>query len=384
MTRRKGTCHGRKGSRAGILALLLAGAMLAWGAPQVMATESSAYVNVDLDKAVSLTVTSAQTNTGSTLFAEDLKTADVVADLYRVADAVDVEGYDTYTFEAVEPYDTLTGFDVADPDVTSEDWQKMAQVAAAKALDGTQTADVSGKALDEKISDGISSGLYLVVLHGKDMAIADYVKDGDEVQTIARSTYFEYSFEPILISLPTRSDQDPANMDGASNMTSNTDLPWQYDVEIAVKAARERMLSSLMITKSLLTYETKDPATFVFQVEGVVPAVVEQGIEIEKEIRYSNVVSIVFDGAEDKSLVIEDLPVGMEMTVTEVYSGANYKLTTDAAQTATIVPDETAEVTFENDYDDKYKGGGSIRNEFRATNGHWVPSQVKDDADLAE
>ena len=52
------------------------------------------------------------------------------------------------------------------------------------------------------------------------------------------------------------------------------------------------------------------------------------------------VVSLVFDGPGTKSVLVEDIPAGTVVTVTEVYSGASYELTTEASQTTTIIAEE--------------------------------------------
>ena len=78
---------------------------------------------------------------------------------------------------------------------------------------------------------------------------------------------------------------------------------------------------------------------------------------------------MVFNGADTQSIVIEDLPVGALVTVTEVYAGGNYKSADGAVKKTTIIRDELkteevelAEIKFTNTYNDTYKGGGSVTN----------------------
>ena len=56
--------------------------------------------------------------------------------------------------------------------------------------------------LGKKI-EGLASGLYLVLAHGKGLADPfDTVQD--TVVTVADSTKYKYSFKPLLVTLPTK------------------------------------------------------------------------------------------------------------------------------------------------------------------------------------
>ena len=133
-----------------------------------------------------------------------------------------------------------------------------------------------------------------------------------------------------------------------------------------------KRLSSLKITKTLERFAGPDAATFVFEINGVVGG----------ELVYSNVASLTFTGPGTKSVVIEGLAVGMEVTVTEVYSGSRYTGTTEPWTTTIPEPEQApAEVSFTNDYDDTGKGGHGILNEFKSVQN---PSYDADDPDSPE
>ena len=111
----------------------------------------------------------------------------------------------------------------------------------------------------------------------------------------------------------------------------------------------------LEIKKTLNTFNsTLGGATCVFR------------IEAEKDgIIYSDVKSIVFDAAGTKSIVIaEKIPAGAVVTVTEVYSGSSYEITSAPEQTVTIIADKMETVEFTNDYNDRLNGGTSVVNHF--------------------
>ena len=270
----------------------------------------------------------------------------VVIDLYKVADAAPVSGYDTYTYEFSGDY---TGLSLsADPDEAA--WKTLAQQAARIALDG-KTPAVTGAPAGEAIKD-LSCGLYLIVARGRD--IADYKieitgEDGEKsIATIAESMEYTYEFLPSIVSLPSKE----ADEDGSINTAGPGD--WLYDFSVTMKPTQALRFGSLEIVKTLSSYETKDPATFVFEVEA----------RLGDKIVYSNVVSLSFTEPGQKSTLIEKLPVGATVTVTEVYSGAVYRPTSEVTRDTVIAADEVASVTFTNTYDDENRGGGSVTNHF--------------------
>ncbi|MBQ8996171.1 MAG: leucine-rich repeat protein [Oscillospiraceae bacterium] len=123
----------------------------------------------------------------------------------------------------------------------------------------------------------------------------------------------------------------------------------------------EPQLGELKITKNLERFAGPDAATFVFQIEAV----------LDGKNVYSNVTSLTFSGPMSQSVVITGIPVGAEVTVTEVYSGSRYETVSEPVQTAVILSpeedDAPCEVVFINDYDDTGKGGHGILNTFNAT-----------------
>ena len=311
---------------------------------------------IDFDKSCSLTV-----NAAGGEFAEDAAAADVVIDLYKVADAKPVSGYDTYTYEFTGDYTDLAISD--DPD--EEAWKALTQEAAQIALDG-KTPVINGAPAGEAIGD-LSCGLYLVIARGKD--VADYKvtvtgEDGKEsIATIAMSNEYIYEFSPSLVSLPGKE----ADADGSINTSGPGD--WLYDFTVTMKCARELRYGSLEIVKTLSSYETKDPATFVFDVTAV----------LGDKVVYSDVVSLTFTEPGQKNMLIDKIPVGAQVTVTEIYSGSVYRPTSEVTRNTVIEADEVVSVTFTNTYDDENRGGGSITNHFEYdSESGWGWTQIPD------
>lgn len=310
---------------------------------------------VDLETKCSLTV-----KPGGEEQLEDLKEANVVVDIYKVAKAVAADnGQDTYYYQFLDGYEELGEDYAKDPD--NELWKRMAQTAAGYALKNEASAVSKGASVGKMI-EGLECGLYLVIARGAD--IEDYqttVKDQDGVEsivTIARSKSYEYTFAPELISLPSKHE---AAEDGTQTNTTGGNGQWDYNMIITLKPNRKDRAGSLEIVKNLATYNINDPAVFVFQVEA----------EIGGKNVYSDVVTMVFTEAGQKKVVLDKIPVGATVTVTEIYSGASYEVTSADEQTATISVADVASVTFDNDHSTINHGGGGVNNHFTHEADEW-------------
>ena len=264
--------------------------------------------------------------------------------LYQVAD-VDASGRFT----------SLDGFpDVNEPDrnqdgsVTAEEWKALADEAESALSEDAEPAGevqlVMEPAPGGEVSarpvtmEGLSVGMYLV-------APGEVYNDDYSVQ---------YTFEPYLTALPS----------SEYTLTGAGSDEWNYETEIGLKAEAVPQTGSLRIVKNLETYNASlGPVTCVFQVEGT-----DRSGNL-----YSNVISAVLDGMTGEA-VLENIPAGMAVTVTEVYSGASYQLTDADGKTAVIVSEEgirqgvndgaTASVSFTNDYDGGNRSGNGVVNHF--------------------
>lgn len=262
--------------------------------------------------------------------------------------SIPVKLYRTASVAADGSYTALGAFKGLDfskvgSGTTAQMWSEMAQeadkmITADTPVDAqVQIQEAAGRA------QGLATGMYLV--------------SAGSVQT----KEYIYDFIPYLLALPNNYHTDTG------------DDTWVYDVATELKPEQQERFGSLIIDKTLTAYNaTLGGADFVFQVEAV-----KNGNKV-----YSNVVSLSFDAPGTKSLQIDHLPAGAQVTVTEVYSGASYKATTDTEQTAAIIAEgeegDPVRVSFENEYDEHPNGGSSILNHFKYNGGAWDVEQLKD------
>ena len=298
---------------------------------------STAYAanEVDLSKPCSLTLDVGDRNAST--FAEDLATTELHANLYKVAD---VDKYGRYT--SLEAYESLE----LEKAVSGEgDWSEKAVEAAVLVEEIDPDAEIV--MIDgEGIAEELEAGMYLVV-----------VEDGV-------TACYEYTFSPYLICLPDNpyyQTNDPA------------DNHYEYDITASLKAEQAPRYGDLEIQKTLTSYNTslKD-VTFVFQVEGV---------DANGATVYSNVVSTTHSAAGTKKVVIEGIPAGTDITVTEVYSGASYKVSGAQKANTVIAAEDIVSVKFTNIYDDELVPGYGVTNHFELDeNNGWKWSQLKDNS----
>ena len=342
--------------------LLLALAMLA---TTVSFTGVGAAAPLDWSSTCSLTVSD-----------DPLTGSGLVVDLYHIAYATPVDGYDAYTFDALPHYASLQEDMINAQNGTNEDWQVLAKKISVLALAGdSKDAPCAGNSIGSKIT-GLEPGLYLIVPHGSGVPSEEYIEEGTDKNgnTVVNTTFsygaYDYTFSPALISLPTKA----ANEDDVINSANPGE--WIYDHEVTLKAGQGNRMGSLVIQKNLASYQGSSPATFVFQIEATKPktkdghpVLDENGNEIPETV-YSDVITITMDGAGTFFIEIQGIPVGATVYVTEVYSGVSFQLVGEATQMGTIPEEGSASVEFTNEYKDTVNSGGGINNMF-TYEGQW-------------
>lgn len=313
-------------------------------------------------------------------------------DLYRIADITD----NGFAFQVTDKYHAL-GEELSKASMLSDsgstpDWQALAQQAFALAVGGEGTvvnapsgADYTGLSLDVK--NTVSKGLYLLVAR-ETLADRTVVKsisaiDADGGNHYADSQYAVcatagadiYTILPQIICVPTK-----LAADGSGAVSTLADGEWVYDQQIVLKMSVEPASGSIRIDKTLTGHTGDEEVVCVFQVDAYYPSA---------DILYSSeVYSVTFDASGSKSLLIEGLPIGALVHVTEVYSGANYTSSVPAPGflDVTVRDGETASVAFTNTRDNERSGGG-ITNHFtyhvKDGGGTWDWTQTVDNTQTA-
>ncbi len=283
-------------------------------------------------------------------------------DLYRIANITE----NGFAFQATEKYaaleEELSKASMLPNSDSAPDWQALAQQAFTLAVGGEGTvvntpsgADYTGLSLDVKNS--VSKGLYLLV-----------ARETLENRTIVKSV--SYTILPQIICVPTK-----LSADGSAAVSTLAEGEWVYDQQIVLKMSVEPASGAIRIDKTLTGHTGDEEVLCVFRVDAYYPS---------PEILYSSeVYSVVFDASGSKSLLIEGLPIGAVVHVTEVYSGANYTSSVPAPGflDVTVREGETASVAFTNTRDNERSGGG-ITNHFtyhvKDGGGTWDWTQAAD------
>lgn len=304
---------------------------------------SSVYgaLGVETDEKCSLTFTLDDTE-----FAE-LRDLEIPVDVYKVADITEEAVYDTTNYTDFADL----GLEKVSSTTSAEEWAQMAEKAMKTVEDKgiASTADVKVTESTGVINN-LETGMYLV-----------------QAETVQTREY-TYDFTPYLVSLPNN-----------YYYKENQDDAWVYDVTTGMKPQQTLRYGDLEIVKDLTEYNAslKD-ALFVFQVEGT-----RHGEKV-----YSDVVSIKFNQAGEKSVLVKDLPAGTVVTVKEVYAGGSYSNTSGDTQETVIVAegvtDHPASVSFTNTYNGKLIPGTGIVNHIEIENGNWDWKQWSDNTDSEE
>ena len=365
---------------------------------------------VDLDPGKnSVTVNFVPTNKSE--YEEDLKNADIQVDLYLLAEAEADEPYDSYVYKlpgAGNPFHEeieLLNEDLDDAekpeeqnkkDTVFEKFEPYAQAFARIVLDPkysgpdpkTQSTVDSHTAITVT---GLDAGLYLLIIRGSDLTTKDndpetgYVvqtelaSSGDaEAETVLATRVvtddYKYLYRPQLLTVPTK-------LDGTAPQYNTAYGKWSNELIIYAKPTREANNGDLKIIKNVLN-PGPDPVTFVFEVSW----------KDKSNIDVAKVVSMTFQGETRKVYdLLNGVPIGTEVTVTEVHSGIGYTAAT-GPQTVTIQATSPAEkdsepvipnvVEFTNDHTGP-GGGHGLLNRFTAgsDSNSFTGAQFDDSAD---
>ena len=264
--------------------------------------------------------------------------------LYRPAEISEAGRY-----TAAAPFTGIEGFDPAsvNNETTAADWNRMAKAAlkAVTKADGSLKDTETGLTKETTASEHsvtfteLETGLYLVA--------------AEQVET----DRCVYTFAPYLVSLP--------------NLYSTTGEPdsgeWIYnltgDHAMGLKPEQGERFGEMAIYKKLtgMSGLPDSQTTFVFQIDITTP-------DQQKEQRIE---ALNFTGTGEQKLVVKKIPVGSQVSVTEIYQGAGYELADSSLRTQTVTVTAgngsgTSEVavSFTNEPNGGTTGGYGVENRF--------------------
>lgn len=337
-------------------ALALA-AVLALPCLNLMQTQAAEAIDVNAKCSLTVSVEISGADAGNESYLEDFNQMEIPVSVYRVAD-VDATGLNyTPVNDFASGTETAAldfGKVASDPAaVTADDWRMWAEQAEAireakqtKADAAVTTKKAEGNTAARATFTDLPVGLYLVV--PEETYNPDYT--------------VQYTFTPYLTALPS---SDYALTGAGSD-------EWKYETTVGLKPSAEPQFGKLNITKKLQNYNaTLGKTTFVFQIVGK---------DEKGEVRYEEVESLTFEGAGSNTITLDKIPAGLNVTVTEVYSGASYEIVGSNEETALIWSEAAvslgghteAAVSFRNAYDGGNRGGYGVTNHFESDgNGGW-------------
>lgn len=298
--------------------------------------QTQAAVRIEADRTDCTLTVSVAASPVEDEFQKDLNEMKIPVKLYRVAEVDQVGRY-----TSVAPFNSdvnkvdLSGIN---SETKAEDWLKLADDAMKCLTENTQ-ADRTGTIESGSLTfTGLATGMYLVV--------------PEETYNLDYTVL--YKFTPYLTALPS----------SVYTTTGEGSDDWNYTTTIGLKAEGEEQFGKLIINKNLNNYnETLGTASFVFRVEGRDDA---------GTLVYSKVISTEHSGMDPQQVTLDPIPAGLEVTVTEEYPGASYRVVgLDTYENVLIWSDaavenghETAAVAFTNEYDGGNRGGYGVTNRF--------------------
>ena len=375
---------------------------------------------VDLEAPNTLTVNLAPADSG---FAEDLAAASIQADLYLLAPATAAGTDDSYTYTVPKageppspfqaPLEELMTKLADDPDLEKQNdkekvystFEPLAQAFAGIVLSKTYSGvPITGANVSDHTTitvTGLDAGLYLLIIRGAGLTTkdddpeTDYVvkteqaAGGEGTETQTQTVYatrvvtddYEYLYRPQLLTVPTKVSEENVQQYNTAYGS------WVNSLTIYAKPTREANNGDLKIIKNV-SNPGPDPVNFVFEVTW----------KDKSNNDVTKVVTMTFKGDTRKEYtLVNTVPIGTAVTVTEVHSGIGYTAEI-SSRTATIVATPTptegaasvdsadsagiAEVVFTNDHSGP-GGGHGILNRFTPDGSNFTGVQY-DDSDEAD
>lgn len=322
--------------------------------------------------------------------------SDLCYNLYKVAGATQIAGYDAYQFVANAEGTPFAKLDIASLNdrPTAAEYSAVSDAAAKIIANATTPIEPSLVSEDAyaPLAD-VPAGLYLLVAYSPDAVEDGKILTGPNEEGAYVSTAFSdskvYTFSPQLIALPTKQADDNGVINTANPgdwITGTT----AYPITITLKFDWEDRKGSINIHKLVSTFEQNNQGvgsnevTFVFKIDGYKSRAEYYESQVPGSTikpTYSNVVHMMFNAAGEQVLEVSDIPMSLYLVVTEIYTGASYEIVgntnIDEGYPKDPMDDEynKTDFYFENTPSNKVNNGGSVANSFNLGEDGWVWSK---------
>lgn len=336
----------RKGYLLALAALMLLPCL------KVMQVKAAREIVLDQECSLTVSVEIGGTAEGNGAYLEDFNRMSIPVSVYRVAD-VDMTG------QKYSPADAFREMDFGKiggnhSSVTAEVWQTLAEQADQIRKTADLQADCAAVIWAAEENGGTAQGKMTGLLPGLYLVVPEAAYNPEFT--------VQYTFTPYLTALPC----------SVYTQEGEGSDEWIYDTEIGLKPDAQPQFGRLKITKALQNYnESLGQATFVFRVTGT---------DQNGDVKYEEVESMTYTAAGSSTIVLEKIPAGLKVTVTEIYSGASYTADGSREETVLISSEaaveagaEEASVTFRNRYDGGNRSGYGVKNHFESDGeGGWI------------
>lgn len=282
---------------------------------------------------------------------DDLQKADVILDIYQVASLLQESTLLEFQYQVLPSFDNVDLSNIESKD----DWITAAATALDNIIADTNNAIVP-VTYDADGTYTMNAGVYLIVPHSR--ALTDKREYLQEITDDAGDSYYvsiastddcDYLYTPQMLVIPNLIQDQ------------NGHIEWNDQLTIVLKPNPFYHTGDLIIIKNTEGFQSSDAQTFVFQVEAYLT-------ENEKaEHVFSDTVSAQIAGNGQQTIEIpKRIPVGAEVTVTEIYHGANAKPKNGVSERQTVIQqDIPAVVEFTNIPTDTHTEENVIVNTFQ-------------------
>ena len=239
--------------------------------------------------------------------------------------------------------------------VMDEAGKTMSSSAEVTQIDSTAPVCTWGTFSKNKIAEGETATINLTCTDSE----SDIISSNLTVNDFTTTDSTTLSVSDITKTSTTNGYQYTVTVTGGANSANATLKLLSSKIKNAAQLGNNEVISNslevtyklgtITISKTIQHYETSNPVTFVYSVDAVK----------NSQTIYSDIVSITQETAGTKTTSLNDVPIGANITVREVYNGRWYTLSTPDTVNITLTDQNNSQTaSFTADYNYQGFGGG--------------------------